>query len=161
MSAVQEKTCSSTLPLHELIQHILERYHETHRRQLSELTLLASCVHGRHIVNPQYPNGLTQHLVSLQQALESHMQKEEQILFPMLLSGRFNIAYGPINAMCLEHDEHVESLQNLRDITNNFRPPSTACNRWYELYEKLIIFEQDLVEHINIENNILFPQATA
>ncbi len=74
-------------PTNELIEHILERFHERHREQLPELIRLASRVEHVHGAKPDCPNGLAEMLWTLQQELESHMLKEEQILFPMLQRG--------------------------------------------------------------------------
>ena len=47
------------------------------------------------------------------QELESHMQKEEHILFPMILRGQKNMAVGPISVMESEHVQHMEALQKM------------------------------------------------
>src|SRR5690554_7602528 len=71
-------------PTDQLIDHILHEFHERHRQQLPELIRLARRVEQVHGGDPEGPNGLADHLCDIHQALESHMQKEEQILFPML-----------------------------------------------------------------------------
>jgi len=67
-----------------LIDHILERYHARHREDLPELIRLARRVEQVHGDRPDCPKGLADHLADMQQELESHMMKEEQILFPIL-----------------------------------------------------------------------------
>src|SRR5690606_16047582 len=80
-----------------LIEHILERFHERHREQLPELIRLASRVEQVHSNKPGCPLGLAEHLWNMQQELESHMLKEEQILFPMLQRGiAVPQSHGPI-----------------------------------------------------------------
>src|SRR5574343_542416 len=71
----------------ELAHFILQRYHARHRQQLPELIRLARRVEQVHGDHPQCPTGLAEHLSHMEQELESHMLKEEQILFPMLCNG--------------------------------------------------------------------------
>jgi regulator of cell morphogenesis and NO signaling len=38
-------------------------------------------------------------------------------------------------------------------------PPDDACISYRTFYQALAAFEQDLHQHIHLENNLLFPQA--
>ncbi len=117
-----------------LIDHILVRYHETHRRELPELIALARRVEERHAGHPQVPRGLTKLLEHMAEALEEHMQKEEQILFPMMRSGATPMVMGPIEVMEHEHVEHGEKLRQLESLTNRHTAPADACTSWLALY---------------------------
>ena len=143
----------------ELIEHILARFHARHREQLPELIRLASRVEQVHGQNPTCPNGLAEHLWHMQQELESHMLKEEKILFPMLLSEPAHPhAQGPIAVMRYEHDQHGEALARLNEMTDDITPPPHACNTWRALYRGLAELRDDLMQHIHLENNILFAR---
>lgn len=143
-------------PTDQLIDHILHEFHERHRQQLPELIRLARRVEQVHGGHPECPNGLADHLCDVHQALESHMQKEEQILFPMLLRGESLMARGPISVMRFEHQQHDEGLARLRGLTNDNQPPEYACGTWRTLYRELEIFCQELDQHIQLENEVLF-----
>ncbi|MCC4265812.1 iron-sulfur cluster repair protein YtfE [Oceanimonas baumannii] len=140
----------------DLIDHILARYHEVHRQQLTELIGLARRVEAVHADNPLCPEGLTVHLEEMRQELESHMQKEEQILFPMLRRGLFAPAQGPISVMRLEHDDHGQALARLLELTNHLALPADACSSWQALYTGIEELQLDLMQHIHLENNLLF-----
>ncbi|MDQ8021448.1 MAG: iron-sulfur cluster repair protein YtfE [Moraxellaceae bacterium] len=143
----------------ELISHIMARFHAVHREQLPELIRLArrvETVHGED--RPECPLGLADHLEHMLQEMESHMQKEEQVLFPMLLRGMRPMAGGPIAVMRHEHDEHGVALQRLALLTNDITLPRGACNTWRALYVGLRAFREDLMEHIHLENNLLFER---
>ncbi|AZZ90182.1 iron-sulfur cluster repair protein YtfE [Hahella sp. KA22] len=141
----------------ELIDHILTRYHARHREQLPELIHLARRVEHVHGEREECPNGLAQHLTEMLQELESHMMKEENILFPILLAGMSGMqAQGPISVMRMEHDQHGDALAHLEALTNNITPPKGACNTWRALYAGLAQLRDDLMQHIHLENNILF-----
>ena len=143
-------------PADELIPYILTRYHERHREQLPELIRLARRVEQVHGDHAECPNGLTDHLCYIQQALESHMTKEEQILFPMLLRGEHSLSRGPISVMRFEHGQHDQALDQLFALTNDITVPAHACNTWQTLYRGLDTFCQDLTQHIQLENEVLF-----
>jgi regulator of cell morphogenesis and NO signaling len=150
----------STLPdsVEDLIQLILERYHQVHRRELPELRELARRVESVHADHPAAPKGLSEVLARLQGELESHMQKEEQILFPLMLAGGSPMIVHPINVMRHEHDEAGEDLKAVTELTGDLSLPAEACTSWRALYAGLAKFAEDLTEHIHIENNILFPK---
>ena len=149
------------MPAEQLIAHILSRYHARHREQLPELIRLASRVEHVHGARENCPNGLAEHLHNMQQELESHMLKEEQILFPALLDGVGQSAAAPISVLRMEHEQHGEALQRILDLTNNIIPPSNACNTWRALYRGLDELRNDLMQHIHLENNVLFANALA
>ncbi|WP_404377597.1 iron-sulfur cluster repair protein YtfE [Vreelandella aquamarina] len=141
-----------------LIDHILTRYHDVHRQQLPELTRMARRVEQVHGEHDACPRGLADLLTAIHQEMESHMQKEEQILFPMLRGGLHSQAQGPITVMRHEHDDHATSLDQLMTLTNNICPPQGACNTWRALYTGLSEFRNDLMQHIHLENNLLFER---
>jgi len=141
-----------------LIDHILARYHETHRAELAQLRPLAEKVEAVHADDNQAPKGLSQALASLAQEMEDHMAKEEMILFPAMRMGGGRGIEHPIAVMRAEHDDHAGSIALIRRITGNLTPPDHACGSWRALYagtEKLL---DDLGAHIALENNVLFPR---
>lgn len=141
-----------------LIEHILVRYHETHRRELPELIRLAARVEARHAQNPLVPEGLHAALVELSEALEEHMQKEEFRLFPMMQAGGHPMIHAPIEVMRHEHDEHGERLANLERLAQDCVPPEEACGSWRALYVGVRKLVDDVREHVHLENNVLFPR---
>lgn len=143
-------------PTTELIEHIYLNFHQRHRMQLPELIRLARRVEQVHELAPNCPVGLTEHLNNMLQELESHMMKEEQILFPMLANGIYPA--GPISQMEEEHLEHGDALEVLEQLTHNLTLPEDACNTWTALYAGLKALKEDLMLHILLENQILFAK---
>jgi regulator of cell morphogenesis and NO signaling len=142
----------------ELIEHIIARYHEVHRAQLPELIRMARRVEAVHRDNPNTPHGLADALETMEQELLMHMHKEEAVLFPMLRAGGNSFVSQPIAMMRHEHNDHGEALEHLARLTNDITPPMGACNTWRALYTGLAQLREDLINHIHLENNILFPQ---
>jgi regulator of cell morphogenesis and NO signaling len=91
--------------------------------------------------------------------MESHMQKEEQILFPMIRAGRGRMALMPVQVMEQEHRDHGENLALMRKLASDFVAPEEACNTWRALYLGLAELESELMAHISLENHVLFPRA--
>ena len=144
-----------------LIDLILERYHQVHRQEMPELHALVQRVEAVHAQHPAVPKGLSDLLARMHGEMESHMQKEEQILFPMMRAGGNPMIVHPIGMMRHEHDSHGEELEALAKLTGDLTLPADACNTWRALYAGLGKFRDDLTEHIHIENNILFPKFEA
>lgn len=153
------KSAVEELSLDEMTAFIIDRYHEDLRRRIPELLFLAEKVERVHKDNSDCPHGLAELLQNLRDEMFSHMMKEENILFPMIDSGRGNQAGMPINRMMFEHDSHGKELEKLHELTQSFTPPEGACTTWKTLYRGLQDLEAELMEHIHLENNILFPRA--
>lgn len=156
-----KQTLERAAPFTDIIDHIIVRYHDRHREQLPELILQATKVERVHADKPNVPKGLTKYLTMLHQELSSHMMKEEQILFPMIKQGMGTQAGGPISVMESEHDEAGELLEVIKHITHNVTPPPEACTTWKAMYNGINEMIDDLMEHISLENNVLFPRALA
>ena len=155
MTTAEQMTHASN---EELIEHILTRYHDTHRDQLPELIQLAERVERVHGGHTDCPAGLSAHLAQMARELEAHMAKEEQILFPMIARGMTAMAGGPVAVMRHEHEVHGSALDKLARITNGLTLPDDACGSWQRLYHGLSTFCDDLKAHIQTENDLLFSR---
>ena len=100
--------------------------------------------------------------------LDSHMRKEEVVLFPICRQldsaggpQRFHCGSvgNPIAVMVREHDDAGAALARMRELTNDYTPPPDACNTYRALFDALRQLEQDMHRHVHKENSILFPKA--
>jgi regulator of cell morphogenesis and NO signaling len=146
-------------PLDELIEHVLGHFHASHREELPRLLEAARKVEEVHADKPDCPRGLAEHLANMAGELEDHMQKEEQVLFPMVRAGRGALAGMPVQVLEQDHRDHALHLQRMRALAHGFSAPAEACNTWRALYLGLEALERDLMQHIHLENNVLFPRA--
>lgn len=146
-------------PLPKLIQYVLDRYHAPLKTELQRLVELARKVEQAHADRPERPQGLADLLVDVREAVDAHLIKEEQILFPLIVSGRGQMAHMPVQVMIQEHEDHGQNLRRIRALTRDFEIPDYACASWRELYRSLAELETELMDHIHLENNILFPRA--
>ena len=161
-----------TASLTGLVGYILEKHHvftKEEMERLSELLEKVCSVHGQNHPELLHVKSLFQRLCD---DLNPHMFKEEQVLFPYIirleeaasrqqvpLRPPFVTVRNPVRMMMLEHDTVGELLRELREATSNYVTPQDACISYKTLYQALEVFEQDLHQHIHVENNILFPRA--
>lgn len=158
MSAAPQAASEARLDTPALIDFILDRFHNTHRAELPELEGLARKVEAAHAGHPQCPKGLAEFISELADDLEMHMQKEEQVLFPMMRGGGHPMIVHPISMMRHEHVGHEDNLEVLRTRTNGFAVPADGCGSWQRLYAGLKKLHEDLSTHIATENGDLFPR---
>jgi regulator of cell morphogenesis and NO signaling len=150
----------SEAPLQDLVTHILMAYHQPLKEELPRLEDMARKVLQVH--GDKEPEMLTELLsvyLGIKADLEPHMEKEEQILFPMIQRGQGFLADGPVAVMREEHEAVGLALKRLREITNDYEVPPRACNTWRALWHGLAAMEEELHQHIHLENNVLFPRA--
>lgn len=147
-------------PLPELIDFIVRRYHTSLRADVPALLEAAKRVERVHGQKASCPKGLATLLERLHAELEHHLEKEEKVLFPAIRAGTMGArVHMPIRVMMQEHDDHGANLKQLRELTTDFHPPREACATWRALYRGLEKLEAELMEHIHLENNILFARA--
>lgn len=155
-----------------LIDHIINIHHTYVQENIPLLLQYADRVaevHGHHYTELLEIKELILHIAS---ELSAHLQKEEQILFPFvklmtkakengteLPEVPFGTASNPIKMMEAEHEDAGDAFKKIASLSNNFTPPESACNTYRAFYAKLEEFEQDLHQHVHLENNILFPKS--
>lgn len=144
-----------------LIDHLVERYHHVHLQDLSEAVELAARVEATHGRRDDCPLGLAEHLAMMLDELEDHQQKEEGVLFPMLRTGGHPLIRAAVARMNADHAEVRSQLHELARVTRDFTAPEGACRTWRRLYDLCRKIDEDLREHLHLENNVLFPRFTA
>lgn len=154
----------------ELIDFIVDTHHAYTRAAFARLVPLAAKVAGKHgDRHPELARVATT-LEELAEDLGPHMMKEERVLFPYiralgepgaLPTAPFGTVRNPVQVMMREHDRAAELLVALAGATADFSPPEDACASFRALYAGLAELRLDLLKHISLENNVLFPQAVA
>lgn len=159
-------------PLDLLIDYIEKKHHRYVEKQIPVLKQYLSklCkVHGER--HPELFQ-ISEHFNVSAGELAMHMKKEELVLFPYikkmvngpeadanLEAPRFGSVRNPIAGMMQEHDNEGERFRKIAKLSEDYTPPSDACNTYRVAFALLQEFEDDLHRHIHLENNILFPKA--
>lgn len=144
-----------------LIQHIIDRYHVTHRDELDFLIPLANRVEIVHGDHDEAPLGLTQALIALRDGLDAQMSAQESVLFPAILRGEDAGLAGQVETVIDEHARIGTILQWIEHVTNSLQLPAGACGSWTALYTGLRKLCADVVAHFYVEQSLLFPRAMA
>ena len=150
----------------ELVDHIEATHHAFLRAELDLLATLMAKVVSVHSERHPELRDTAATLQALRADLEPHLDKEEQVLFPMireLAAAHHKPAFhcgsvrNPISVMLAEHDRVGELLAQLRSRTEDFTPPADGCASYEALYRGLAELESDTHLHVHKENNLLFP----
>jgi regulator of cell morphogenesis and NO signaling len=160
------------LSLSQLMRHIVRVHHQCVRQELPRLAEMAANVaaaRSGQAPELQAAAGLIQ---SLRSEMYTHIQKEEQVLFPFIaqMDGESSLAHSPAQAcfrsvlqpifmMEQEHESAANLMAELIRITHNFEPPTSACATHIALFTGLRAYEADLKQHVHLENDVLFPRA--
>jgi regulator of cell morphogenesis and NO signaling len=158
--------------LESLCAHIVSTHHAYVRNEIPRLRQLAQKVVSRHGAAHPELLPIRQLVESLAEDLLQHLEKEELILFPYVVSlepntlscgprslACFGNVRNPVRVMMAEHDAAGEALAQIRTLSHDFTPPEGACPTYRGFYHALADFERDLHRHVHLENNILFPRA--
>ncbi|WP_294637206.1 DUF542 domain-containing protein [uncultured Aquabacterium sp.] len=141
-----------------LVEHILERYHARHRAVLPDLEQRAEEVEASHAAHPACPHGLAHHLRRIHHALNRHMRQQEDVLFPLIAEGLASQATDALDAMRQAHRHLADLLTTLATLTDGFTPPDEAPADWRALYVGARSLKEDLMEHLYLENQVLFER---
>ena len=123
----------------------IENIHHTYVREslplISQYANKVAKVHGHHYEEVVKVNKLFHEVAN---ELISHMQKEEQVLFPFikqLIDAKkgnrvyekppFGTVNNPIRMMENEHENAGNTLKEISRLTNNYTPPADACNTYW------------------------------
>lgn len=159
-------------PVSVLASFIVETHHAFTRQELDRIENLFVKVCHAHQQNHAELVTLQSMFKELEQDLITHMLKEEQILFPYVrrleeaAGGKseletpfFGTVSNPVRMMMNEHDTAGDILREMRELSNNYTAPADGCISYQTLYQAMRLLEEDLHQHIHLENNILFPRA--
>lgn len=155
-----------------LIDYIINVHHSYLKNNLPLLqTSLVGFVDSHRKQHPELESILEQY-TSLSALILAHNQHEEEIIFPYIKlienTHRRKETYGnlfvrtlrkPLSNIEIEHKKIGGFLTSLRSLTNNYRFPANACTNHQVIFHKLREVDNDLLQHIHLENNILFPKA--
>lgn len=156
--------------LTDIINHIQTKHHEFMWKELPYVDKLLDKivrVHGQK--HGDFLNDLSNIYKNLKKNLEKHLKDEENLLFPYVKELETSTKNEKsahekdnfqdiLRVLYEEHDEAGEALSQIRRLTSNYILPEDACASFEALYENLQAIEDDLHEHVHLENTVLFPR---
>lgn len=156
------------MPLTELADHIVATHHAYLQQEFPRLDFMTEKVANAHGDAEPRLHELRRVFLACREELESHTNKEENVLFPMIreleaadgpVSFHCGTLANPIRMMEHEHDNAGNALARFRGLTDGYTPPEWACNTYRAMVDALATFERDMHQHVHKENNVLFPKA--
>lgn len=156
-------------PLDFLCCYIVKRHHEY---AYENITILCGLIEKLDNVSDYTIGKVCDVFKRMARDMKLHMMKEENILFPfieqMVEASReriqiarpfFGTVNNPTQIMEIEHEHSWEDISLIRTLTDNYNIKGNADPKMAILCRGLEQFEMDLVIHLDLENNILFPKA--
>jgi len=154
----------SSVPLQQLIHHIVNTHHAYLQQAfplLTELTAKVLRVHGAHH-GPELSR-VYRLFNNLRMDMEEHMIKEEEMVFPQIVAyendpsrEKLDAVIHAVEELDSEHDGAGDMVKELRKVTDNYALPEDACGTYASMFQKLQQLESDIFQHIHLENNVLF-----
>ncbi len=157
------------MSLSSLCDYIVTKHHEYVKNELPLIYGYLYKVSTKHGDRHPELHKIFQTFAAVKEEMESHMKKEEMILFPRIkeleklaekkinVPVSINYFQAPIHIMEQEHDHAGNLLNEIRSLTADYNTPADACTTYRLSFASLNNFEQDLHQHVRLENNVLFP----
>jgi regulator of cell morphogenesis and NO signaling len=149
-----------------LCDYIQNTHHKYVLKTLPELlfyTQKLASVHGGNHPELHQIAGL---ITSINEELHKHLKKEEEVLFPAIKKAMKEnseetraVIKSEIARMAGEHEFAGGSMDQVNQISFNYSVPADGCNTYHVGFKLLHEFEDDLHNHVHLENNILYPKA--
>jgi len=170
MAAMQPLSSPQSTDTATLVEHILARFHDAHRRDLPALVAqaqaLQASVDGADPGDLAALRALPTRLQALASGLELHMFKEEMRLFPMMEQGGNTLMVHLIQDLGEEHARHdaevaalhADARQVLARVAAGAPTGAGPQVQAQALLSLLDRFVDDLAQHMHIEDDVLFAR---
>jgi regulator of cell morphogenesis and NO signaling len=159
-------------PLFVITSHIVNVHHAYARHEMPRLAQTALTLSRTYGATCPELARVEVLLRAMIREFSVHMLAEEQTIFPYIAQleaaelenqrppqSPSGTDESPLRNMMAEHDSAVEMLRELRYLTNEFNPPVEGDLQLERFYSALDAFEADMQDHIELEDNVLFPRA--
>lgn len=138
-----------------LVNWICQRRHPVQENRLEEAIAIATRAEAVHREDDAWPHGIADQLTELLDRLFTHQQREQAVIFPMLLRGVDALPDRTIDEMLEAHETLVETWGELERLTGGFKAPAHACAAWRLLYALCYKLQDDCREQVALENRML------
>jgi len=140
-----------------LIDLVLKRFHEAHRREGPELSGLAQRLEQEHAEDANWPKGLAALIERIVGRLVVYMTKEEIVVFPRMRRGGGAPLDPAAGGSACRAPRPRKGHGCARANEQRVHSPQSASAEWRELYAGLAKFADDLAQHTRLEDEVLFP----
>lgn len=157
-----------------VIDHIEKKHHAfTWDKLASSSILLNRLIEAHGDKHSDFLIELKNMFADFRLKLEKHLLVEEDVVFNYVRILESSLGQkhkksvrdprftkDVIDILNKEHLDAAEILTKMRKFTSNYELPDYACKTFEKLYQDIQALEDDLHEHIHLENTILLPRIT-
>ena len=139
----------------DLIGRICQRRHSVQENRFEEAIAIATRAELVHRRDDAWPHDLADRLIEMLDGLITHQQREQAVVFPMLLRGVDALPDRTIDEMIAAHEDLMARWRGLDELTAGFKAPAHACAAWRLLYVLCYKLYVDCREQVELENRML------
>jgi regulator of cell morphogenesis and NO signaling len=141
-----------------LVAHIVEHHHAQTRRAVPYIVPLLAKVAGRHGKRNRKLNALCDVGQQLADALEAYLDDEEREFLPTLLAGALDAVQRNAKKMVRQRWDLELLLQRVRSLADGYVVPEWGDHSYRVLMEELEALEEQVLEHLHLEDQVLVPR---
>lgn len=156
-----------------LCDYIVHVHHHYLKNQLPEIKDILFKFSEEHRNKYPYLTEVEKIFMELYEEIYPYLKQEEEIIFPYIRQIAHAFDDGEQYASLLvrtlrkpveevmnqEREIVIKTIYKMRELTNGYQIPEKACVSHKVTFSKLKELDNDLVQHLLLENNILFPRA--
>ena len=150
-----------TLSTAGLVARIVDRHHGYLRRTLPHVEALSAKVAKVHGAKDPRLVEVDASFRALAASLLPHLEEEETVLFPAMMSSRGGGDSALRTELARMHADHLavgDLLARLRSLTDGYAVPAWGCTTYRVLMSELEAVEADTLRHVHLENHVLAPR---
>lgn len=132
-----------------------QRRHSAHEDSLENAVALATRAEAVHRHDDAWPHGLSDDLVEILDRTVAHQQREQSVVFPILMTGIDGLSPEAVDDMIAAHDDLLRRWRAIDRRTRGFEPPEHACATWRNLYLLCRALDVDFRVQVDAENRML------
>lgn len=144
-----------------LVRWLCERRHSEQETRLEDAIAIATRAEAVHRRDDAWHHGLADQLIEIFDCVFTHQQREQAVVFPMLLRGVDALSDRTIDEMLEAHETLLAKWREVARVTGGFAAPAHACAAWRLLYALCNKLQDDCREQVGLENRMLLAGRTA
>jgi regulator of cell morphogenesis and NO signaling len=132
-----------------------QRRHSAHEDSLEDAVALATRAENVHRQDDAWPHGLSDELAEILDLTVAHQQREQAVVFPILMTGVDALPATTVEDMVGAHEDLIRRWRAIDRRTRGFEPPAHACATWRNLYLLCRALDVDCRVQVDVENRML------
>jgi len=132
-----------------------QRRHSAHEDSLEDAVALATRAEAVHRQDDAWPHGLSDDLAEILDLTVAHQQREQAVVFPILMTGVDALPATTVDDMIAAHDDLLRRWRAIDRRTGGFEAPDHACTTWRNLYVLCRALDVDCRVQVDVENRML------